>query len=353
MTTLYSTRDCGLDTDPPAQARVAAATALVEMVRGYQVSQALHVAAVLGLADLVAAGPRSLEELAVETGTHSDALRRLMRVLVSRGVLAEFPDGRYGLTKLGEPMRANIVGSVRGQLLLWGHPMQWYPWADLLHSVRTGEPAFNRFYNVGHWEYLARNPHADEMFRTAMAAHPSHLEVPAAYDFSGLGSIVDIGGGAGRLLAEILRANPSARGILLDRPEVVAAAEPTLQAAGVVGRCEILGGDFFADMPSGADAYILSNVLMDWDDSDAQRLLQRSRQAMCISSRLVVVERVIPADNAPTLSQLGDLMGLVITGGRIRSEHEFDGLFAASGLRRTGTVQTAAGYSILEARPRT
>lgn len=322
---------------------------MIEMARGYQVSQALFVAATLGIADLLAHGPMPSDALAEATSTDPAALRRLLRVLASRGVLIAFGEHDFGLTSFGQLLRSDLAGSVRDQVLLWGHPMQWEPWGDLLHSVQTGRTAFEKKFGMGHWEYLAQNPDAGEMFKAAMAAHPSHLEVPIAYDFSRHRSIVDLGGGSGQLLAEILRVNASARGILLDRPGVVAGAERTLEAAGVSDRCVVVGGDFLVDMPSGADVYILSNVLMDWDDRTATLLLRKCREMMGERGALLVVERLIPADNRPSLSQLGDLMGLVITGGRIRSEPEFNRLFAAADLECTGRLQTAAGYSILEA----
>jgi hypothetical protein len=327
------------------------ATTLIELVRGYQVSQALHTAAVLRLADHIGDEPRSVDELARATRTHAGALRRLMRALASRGVLAEHADGRYGLTPTGQPMRSDVPGSVLGQLLLWGHPMQWGPWADLLHSVRTGEPAFDRVHGMGHWEYLQHDAEAGAMFRASQADHPSHREVPAACDFTGLAWIVDVGGGNGRLLGEILRRNPWLRGTLLDRADGVGDAASWLEAAGVAPRCELMDGDFFEPLPAGADAYVLSNVLMDWNDADALRLLRRCREAMTAPSRLVVVERAIPANNAPTLGQLGDLMGLVITGGCMRREDELAALLSEAGLRRVRTTATPSGYSILEARP--
>lgn len=338
----------------PATSPVTPGTALIEMVRGYQISRAIHAAASLRLADHLADGPRSSEDLANKTGAHAGALRRLLRVLVSRGILEQHDEDRYELTATSQLMRSDVPGSVLGQLLLWGHPMQWVPWGAMLHSVYTGEPAFDQVFGTGHWDYLERHPDAGEMFKKAMAAHPSHVEVPRAYDFSDVHRVVDIGGGSGQLIAEILRLNPSMRAVLLDRPSVIAGAEAVLQAAGVAERCRALGGDFFSDLPRGADAYILSNVLMDWDDAAAKCLLGCCHDAIRAGKgggRLIVIERTIPADNAPSLSQLGDLMGLVITGGRIRSDTEFDTLLAATGFHVAKRAVTESGYSILDARP--
>ncbi|HTE43807.1 MAG TPA: methyltransferase [Gemmatimonadaceae bacterium] len=341
-----------MNTSTHTYARSAPATVMIEMARGYQVSQALFVAAKLGIADLLANGPMPSDAIARATATDPAALHRLLRVLGSRGVLASVGDRDFGLTSFGELLRRDMAGSVRDQVLLWGHPMQWEPWGDLLHSVQTGHTAFEKRFGMGHWDYLAQHPDAGEMFKAAQAAHPSHLEVPIVYDFSGRQRIVDVGGGNGQLLAEILRVNRNAHGVLLDRPSVVAGAEETMRVAGVADRCVVVGGDFMTDMPSGGDVYILSNILMDWDDHMAVLLLRKCRDAMGAAGALLVVERTIPADNRPSLSQLGDLMGLVITGGRIRSEPEIHRLFDAAELECSGRLQTAAGYSVLEARAR-
>jgi SAM-dependent methyltransferase len=327
---------------------MAAATQMIEMARGYQLSQALFVAAQLGIADQLAHGPMPIAALARATDTNAPALHRLLRVLASRGVLTEVGDKTFALTSFGTLLRRDIPGSARAQVLLWGHPMQWDSWSALLHSVRTGETAFEKRFGVDHWEYLERNPDAGAMFKAAMAAHPCHAEVPLIYDFSQLRTVVDVGGGKGQLLIEILQACPGTRGILLDRPEGIPDATQALAAAGVGARCEVLGGDFFNDLPTGAAAYILSNVLMDWGDAAAVRLLRQCRSAMGREGILLVVERIIESDNRPSLSQLGDLMGLVVTGGRVRAESELDLLFVAAGLRRTHSLRTASGYCILE-----
>ena len=330
---------------------MAAATRLIEMARGYQLSQALFVAAQLGIADLLADGPLHITAIAQATDTNATALHRLLRVLASRGLLAEVGDQTFALTTFGTLLRRDVPGSAHAQVLLWGHPMQWDSWSALLHSVRTGETAFESKFGVNHWEYLVRNPEAGDMFKAAMAAHPCHTEVPRLYDFKQFESVVDVGGGKGRLLLEILQACPATRGILLDRPEVVQAATQAFAAAGLSARCQIIGGDFFDDLPTGADAYILSNVLMDWDDAAAIRLLRQCRMAMPHGGTLLVVERIIESDNRPSLSQLGDLMGLVVTGGRVRAESELDALFTNAGLRRTRSLRTDSGFTAFSKQP--
>jgi predicted O-methyltransferase YrrM len=324
--------------------------ALVAMMRGYQLSQALYVAAVLGIADQLADGPKDCAALSRATVTNRGALYRLLRTLASRGILAESSAGEFSLTDTATSLRSDVDGSVRAQLILWGHPIQWLSWGRLLDSVRTGKPAFAQIFGTDHYSYLESHPEDAAIFRAAMGANQSHDEIAAVYDISALRLIVDVGGGAGRLLAALLRANPNAHGVLLDRPEVVPTATDVLRDAGVTGRCRIIGGDSFTDIPSGADAYVFSNILMDQSDERAIRLLRACRAAMTAGGRVIVIERVIPADNAPALAQLSDLMSLVVTGGCIRSEQELDGLFHASDLRGGSSVLLPSGYSVVEAR---
>ena len=279
---------------------VLAATRLIEMIRGYQLSQALYVAAKLGVADCLRDGPRTSDELAQATGTHAPALYRLLRTLASRGVFAEITDRRFALTPLGELLRSDVVSSVQAELLLWGHPILWESWGHLTHSVQTGERAFDHLYGMGIWEYLARHPEDRASFSAGFAASEQHDQLLSAYDFSSINLIVDIGGGNGRLLSAVLRANPRTHGVLLDTPGVVSGADEILRAEGVAERCRVIGGDFFAELPSGGDVYILSRVLMDWDDEHAVRILRNCRRAVAEQGRVLIVDRIIPPDNAPS-----------------------------------------------------
>jgi predicted O-methyltransferase YrrM len=229
--------------------------------------------------------------------------------------------------------------------------MQWLPWGRLLDSVRAGKPAFPQVFGVDFYEYLLSHPDDAATFRAAMAAHQNHNQLTAACDLSSARLIVDIGGGNGRLIAALLRANPGAQGILLDKPNVVSAAGEVLRQAGVVDRCRVIGGDFFSDMPAGGNAYVFSRVIMDLQDAAAITLLRASKSAMAANGRVIIVERVIPASNAPSLAQLSDMMSLVVTGGRIRSENEFEQLFHSAGLRRESSILLPSGYTILELHP--
>src|SRR4051812_4409610 len=212
---------------------------LLRMTNAYQVSQAIHVAATLGIADLLGDGPRSVDDLAEATGAHAPTLYRLLRALASVGVFIE-ADGRFGLTPLAEYLRTDAPGSVRAWAMQLGQPYVWTSWGHLLHGVRTGEPAFPKVYGTTAWEYRAVHPEARAIFDAAMTALSTTTAeaVVQSYDFSGIEVLVDVGGGEGVLLAAILAANPALRGILFDQPHVVATVGALLEQAGVVDRCE-------------------------------------------------------------------------------------------------------------------
>ncbi len=225
---------------------------LLRMTNAFQVSQAIHVAATLGIADLLEDGPRSADELAEGTGTDAPTLYRLLRALASVGVFTEI-DGRFGLTPLAEYLRTDAPGSLRAWAMQVGQRYFWTSWGHLLHSVRTGEPAFAELYGTTPWEYRAAHPEEDAVFNAAMTNLSAGVveAVARRYDFSGYGVLVDVGGGQGALLAAILAANPNLRGILFDQPHIVAAAGALLEQAGVADRCEVVGGSFFDTVPAG------------------------------------------------------------------------------------------------------
>lgn len=256
--------------------------ALRRLVNGYQITQAIHVATTLGIADLLAGGPRSSDDLAAETGAHPGALYRLMRALAGAGVFRETEGRRFALTGLGDCLRADGPDSLAGWTAFVGEPYHWQVWGDLLHSVQTGETAFHHVHGTDPWTYRARHPESSARFDRAMASLSRQVAaaVLAAYDFGRFGTVVDIAGGSGTFLAAILARHATMRGILFDLPHVVAGAGPILAAAGVVGRCTIVEGSFFEAVPPGGDAYVLKAILHDWDDEDCVRILQTCRQAM-------------------------------------------------------------------------
>jgi hypothetical protein len=326
---------------------------LWRMTNGFQVSQAIHVVATLGIADLLKDGPKSADELAEATGTHASALYRILRALASVGVFAEQSDGRFGLTPLAEHLRTDVPGSLRSWAMLIGRPYYFTTWGYLLHSVRTGEPAFPHVYGMPAWEYRASHPEESALFDGAMTGL-SLAEAEAVvrnYDFLGIGVLVDVGGGKGALLAAILAANPALRGILFDQPHVVADAKDLLERAGVADRCEVVDGDFFKAVPGGADAYLLKSIIHDWDDASAIEILRKCRAAMADSGRLLLVERGIRPANEPDPAKFIDLMILVMLGGRERTAEEYERLYIEAGFKLTNTIHAGSLLDIIEGVP--
>ena len=327
--------------------------ALLRMTNAYEASQAIHVAATLGIADLLEDGPRSAEDLAEATGTHAPTLYRILRALASVGVFAEEPDGRFGLTPPAEYLRSDVLGSVRAWAMLVGRPSFWTSWGHLLAVARNGEPAFRELHGATVWGYLAAHPEEGATFGAAMTALSVGVveAVVQSYDFSGAGVLVDVGGGEGALLAALLAANPSLRGVLFDLPHVVAGAKDRLDRAGVADRCEVVGGSFFEAVPEGADAYLLKSVIHDWDDTSAIEILRKCRAAMTGTGRLLVVERVIRPGNEPDRTKFADLYMLVALGGRERTAEEFGRLYAEAGFRLTDVIDTGSTFYVVEGVP--
>ncbi len=327
---------------------------LIEMARSFWVTQMIYVAAKLGIADLMAAGTKSTAEMAIATGTHAASLYRLLRGLASLGVFAEEQQGSFRLTPLAESLQSGVPGSIRDWVVFLGDPQVWQPWGQLLHSVKTGEDAFPYVFGMNAWEYRAQDPAASAVFQAAMSANTTRqtAEILAGYDFSGIGTLVDIGGGQGVLLAAILQANPGMRGVLFDAPHVVGVAKGFLDEAGVADRCETVSGDFFAAVPSGGDAYLMKFIIHDWDDDRSAAILRNCRRAMGDAGRLLVVDRVIRPGNTPDSAKLADMNMLVQTvGGRERTPQEFCHLLAASGFALAAIYQTAGELCVVEGLP--
>jgi hypothetical protein len=329
---------------------------LFQLVSGYRVSQAIYVVVKLSIPDLLVDGPRGSDELAHATGTHPEALYRVLRFLAGVGLFEERAPRQFGLTSLGTSLRTDSPGSLRAQVLNQLDPSCWEAWGQLLYSVRTGETAFDQVHGMGRFAYLAQHPDAARIFDQAMTRNTARSgdALTRGYDFSGIGRLVDVGGGHGLLLATILRAYPTMHGVLFDRPEVVAGAPAILEAAGVAERCEIVGGDFFEAALPGGDAYVLRQILHDWADTQAREILTNCRRAMQESDKVLVIERVIGPDDQHALSVLRlDLEMLVTLGGRQRTEAEYRRLFAAAGFRLSIVVPLgdAAQFSVFEGVP--
>ncbi len=323
---------------------------VLQMLNAFLVAQALHVAVVLRIPDLLAGGPQPVESLARLTETHSPSLLRLLRVLAGAGVLHE-RDGQFALDMLGEVLRSDVSSSVRDWALFIGQPQMWTVWGGLGESVRTGKPAFEATHGMPMWDYLAEHPNVAEPFHGWMRQQSDlhNTALLASYDFSPFRVVADVGGGQGATLAAVLLACPSLRGVLLDLPPVVANVEP-LQKSGLEHRCEVTGGDMLEAVPAGADVYLVKRVLMDWDDEHAVTILRNCAEALPDGGRVLVVEMVLPPESERHPGRLIDLVMLLNqpAGARLRTEGEFRDLFAAAGLAVARVISTSSPNSVIE-----
>jgi len=315
---------------------------LHQLWQGFRVSQALYVAASLGLADLLADGPKSADALAATTGANADALYRVLRALASLGVFAETTERHFTLTPMARLLQQDHPYSVRAQVIYLGDE-PYRAWGQLLPSVMSGANAYQQVFGMPHFQYLAQHPEANAAFNRAMSAgsRQAAVAIVGAYDFATAGTVVDIAGGQGVLIAAILRANPNLRGVLFDQPHVLADALPLLETAGVADRCELASGDFFVSAPPG-DTYTLRHILHDWDDEHSIAILRGCAQAMAPGGRILVIESVIEPGNDPSPAKFLDLVMFVMNGGRERTAEEFGRLFAAAGLTLTRIIPAGA-----------
>lgn len=327
--------------------------ALLELVQGAWVTQALYAAVRLGIADALADGPRRADDVARRAATDPDATYRLMRALASKGVFTLRRDGSFALTPVGRALCTDSSTSMAPMIAMVGSRWHWEHWGDLTESVRTGGTAVERLRNTGVFEYLESNPEYAKVFNDAMTG-VSHLAIDAAvpaYDFSDRRVVVDVGGGHGALLAAVLATAPDASGILFDLPSVVENAGPVLDAAGVSSRCTVTGGSFFESVPAGGDAYLLKAIIHDWDDEKSRAILRNIRTAIDAEGKLLLFELVLPAGAPPHPGMVLDLEMLVHAGGRERTAAEYTTLLAQAGFRVTRVVPTPGPMSIVEAVP--
>jgi hypothetical protein len=333
------------------------ALTLLDLLNGYRVTQALYVAARLGIADRLAGGPQGSEELARATRADARALFRLLRALVSLGVLAEETNGRLALNEVGALLRSDVPGSLRAGVIFYGDQRHWKAWSQFERCVATGETVWGPRAASAFFEMNSQDPEGAAIFNAAMTSFTSAFDaaVVAGYDFSPLRTLVDVGGGQGALITSILRANPGLRGILFDIPPVIEGAKARIAAAGLADRCALVGGDCFASVPAGGDAYLLKWVIHDWNDERSLTILRSCRSAMAPDGRLLLVERVVPERidrSAATQSiLLADLNMLVLTGGHERTAGEYRRLLEGAGFAPGRIVPTATPLAIIEATP--
>ncbi|MET9270967.1 methyltransferase [Kribbella sp. NPDC003557] len=317
---------------------------LLRLIGGYQVSQAISVAARLGISDVLATSPQTLPELAQSTGADVPALTRLMRALTALG-LYTVDDGTYANTELGAALRVDAPRSAAGWARFIGTGSYWQTQAALEQSVRSGETAFSIVHGEPVWEYRARHPEEQDAFDAAMTSMADAVTdaVVAAYDFGRYGTVVDVGGGHGRLLLGILERYPAVKGVLFDQPDVVAGAS--------ADRFQVVGGDFFDSVPAG-DALVLKSVIHDWADAESIAILRNCRAALPADGRVLLVEQLLDLSPDPVRTAFSDLNMLIMTGGRERTTDEYRALLAAAGLDLVGTVATASTTFVIEAAAR-
>jgi SAM-dependent methyltransferase len=351
MSTGPATASHPTPTAPPTEAERAAAAELLPMVWGIHISRAIYAAAELGIADLLAAGPLSSAELSRATNSHEPSLYRVLRLLAAFGVFTEREDRQFSLTLLGDRLRTGAPAGMRSWALLLETVGGVRPFEHILDTVRTGNPGTAATLGTDIFTYFAGHPQQAAAFDAAMSERTEAFapSVAELCDFSDVRTVVDVGGGNGALLVQILRRHPHLKGIAFDVPTVAARAEAVLDAADLSDRYEVLAGDFFVGVPPGADCYILANVLHDWDDARATEILANCRRAMAKGGRVLIIERLIPIDRRRAVpAVLSDVTMLVITGGQERTNAEYGALLAAAGLHLAQVRPVAFPYGVLE-----
>ncbi len=325
---------------------------LFQMIIGKWISQALGTVVELGVPDQLAKGARPCNDIARQAGVSEDGLYRLLRALASVGLFSEGANRRFRLTGMGQLLRTDHPQSLAGYARFVGHDVTWRPWGKLNYSVKTALPAFDHVFNESVFEHLSRNPEVAAVFDDAMTSI-SAMEARAAadaYDFDGVGTLMDVAGGHGLLLATVLGRHKKMRGVLFDLPHVAAGATATFSRAGLTSRVQIASGDFFKELPEGSDAIIMKHIIHDWDDDSATRILQACHRALGPRGKVLIVDPVVPSGNVPHYGKLLDLEMLVLTPrGRERTKAEFARLLRGAGFRLSRVIATESPMSIVEA----
>lgn len=323
------------------------------MITGYRTTQALYVAAKLGVADLLAEGPADAEALARRLGVQPGPLFRLLRFLAGHGFFTQDASHRFGLTPMGQALRTDDPTSVRYSAIMHGE-LHYQAAGALLHTIRTGETAFDHLYGKGLFDYLAGHPDDGTTFNLAMSdSHRVWRNLIEAYDFDFRGRkvVVDVGGGRGTLIAMVLRKNPKLRAILFDLPQGVAQAHAYLESQGVADRCVIRTGDAFKAVPSGGDVYLISRVLHDWSEIKGRQLLANVRKVIPKGGLLLLHEAVVPEGATPSLTKDIDLTMLFLLGGAERTRAEWESTLHATGFELVRVTKSGGMFDLIEAKP--
>src|SRR4051812_9760594 len=324
----------------------------MQLSTGYIASTCVYLAVKLRIPDRLAEGPRSSADLARELNVHEDALYRVLRTLASLGLFEEKGSRTFANNLAASMLRSKTPGSMYDMALWMSDPFHFQVYAHALHSVQTGKPAVEKAFGVPVFEYFPKDREESEVFNNAMTMF-SAMVIPAVlevYDFDGIGTIVDIAGGHGRVLTSILQKHPSMRGVLFDLDHVLAGARPAIESLGLSDRCRTVSGDFFKSVPEGGDAYIMKHIIHDWDDDQAATILKNIRSAMNRGGRVILLESVVAPGNQPDFAKLIDLEMLLMPGGRERTEQEFRDLFARAGFELTRITPTKSPLSVIEGR---
>jgi hypothetical protein len=323
------------------------------LLTGYRVTQMLIVAARFRIADALAQGPRDVADLARDCGAHEQSLYRLLRALASLGVFKETGRRHFELTPLAELLRSDTQGSIYHAAITLGEDWWWQAWGNASESVRTGQTAFQYLYGMGLFEFMSARPDVAARFNSHMVVMTDveARSLVECCDFGRSSRVVDVGGGHGALLRAVLGAHPHLSGILYDLPATVDGARGRFEHAGYLERCDLVGGDFFEKVPTGADTYVLKNIIHDWDDEHARKILDNCHRAMDGAGRLLLIEHVVPEGNEPSAGKISDLTMLVIVGGAERTEAEYRNLLRDCRFDVTKIMKTTSGLNIIEAVP--
>jgi hypothetical protein len=337
----------------PAVRDQSAAYSLLDLIQGSVITQAISVAAKLGIANVLGDGPLPAEEIAKRVGSGPEATYRLLRLLSGYSVFAVRPDGRFELTPMADALRDSAPDSMRGMAILMGHPLLWEEWGHLFNSVQTGEASLPKLRGMGAQDFFHANPEYAAVFFQAFGQLSVSETDPvlAAYDFSQFGTIVDVGGGRGGFLAGILSQAPDSRGVLYDSEQVTVDAPSVFDAAGASARVTIENGSYFDKFPAGGDAYVLKHIIHDFAEPDCLIILKNVREAIAPSGKMLVIEYVVNGNNERHLGNIIDLWLLLMLGAKERTPQEYTELFAKAGLKVTRVIPTTAPMSIIEAVP--
>lgn len=321
----------------------------IRMMDGCVIAQLVHVVAELGIADLLAAGPQPIAQLASATDTDQDALYRALRTLAGEGMFQEIAPEVFGLNALADTLRSDSQHSVRDLARIRGGREHWLAWTDLEHTVRTGRSAFRHAYGTDFWTHLSENSSRAELFNKAMGSGTKRVHTAAidAYDWSSAGHVVDVGGGRGDLVAALTQRHPNLTATLFDQPAGTADAGAVLQQAGVLDRVRVVSGSFFDSIPADGDTYVLCRVLHDWSDEKSIEILANVARSMSPTTRLVVIDAVVPEEEIPHPSKVMDIFMLALHEGRERTEAQFAALFMAAGLRHIATYPTKSSVGLV------